>query len=231
MNDHHKLKHFFVLFKFQPAANWILKLIELVTATQNKEAKKLENAKNVSAEKTTTLAPRMSPFGRGIVPGDGPTSRSMEKGNPAFHGIRVRPYGTANTFVKYDEALLNVGNGLNITTGLFTAPFRGIYFFSFSATKQWGQENMSVVLKHNNMTISTRTISTGKETAGNMEWLSVNLQATLRMEAGDIVGIYTTLGLLYDIHPLLGPFNDIGNITKETAGRYTVFTGFTLQKL
>ena len=32
----------------------------------------------------------------------------------------------------YDESVINVGDGMNLQSGIFTAPISGYYFFSFS---------------------------------------------------------------------------------------------------
>ena len=36
--------------------------------------------------------------------------------------------------VTFDTSIINVGNGMDIQSGYFTAPTRGYYYFSFSGT-------------------------------------------------------------------------------------------------
>jgi len=59
--------------------------------------------------------------------------------------------------------LLNIGGPMDLTTGIFTAPVPGKYFFSFSATKgnniNYGTE---VHLYHNNELVGAAYGTTGK---------------------------------------------------------------------
>lgn len=43
------------------------------------------------------------------------------------------PFNTTDTPIPFEVALLNEGNALDLTTGIFTSPRTGIYYFSFTA--------------------------------------------------------------------------------------------------
>jgi hypothetical protein len=49
-----------------------------------------------------------------------------------FYVQRSSNFNTMLTPIPYDLARLNEGNAMNLTTGVFTAPRTGIYFFSFT---------------------------------------------------------------------------------------------------
>ena len=49
-----------------------------------------------------------------------------------FNGYGTSSHGTGT--VRYSGVNANVGNGLDITTGIFTAPTQGFYFIQFQAS-------------------------------------------------------------------------------------------------
>jgi hypothetical protein len=50
-----------------------------------------------------------------------------------FYVKRESDLDTENTPIPFDVAVVNEGNAMDLTTGIFTAPWPGIYFFSFAA--------------------------------------------------------------------------------------------------
>jgi hypothetical protein len=50
-----------------------------------------------------------------------------------FYVQRNSKFSTQNTPIPFDLAVVNEGNAMNLSSGKFTAPRPGIYFFSFSA--------------------------------------------------------------------------------------------------
>ena len=50
--------------------------------------------------------------------------------NPA-----TAPVPLANGVLRYDHQVSNIGGGMNLKTGVFTAPKAGLYTFSFSMSK------------------------------------------------------------------------------------------------
>uniref|UniRef100_A0A0K2SZH7 C1q domain-containing protein n=1 Tax=Lepeophtheirus salmonis TaxID=72036 RepID=A0A0K2SZH7_LEPSM len=49
-----------------------------------------------------------------------------------FDAVRYQDF-TCNGNLTYEKSIVNEGNGLNVTTGVFTAPYKGFYLFNFHA--------------------------------------------------------------------------------------------------
>jgi hypothetical protein len=65
------------------------------------------------------------------------TSQQSPASRVSFHGQRSSSASGAATDlstpgkISYDKALINNGNGLNLSTGVFTAPVDGLYYFAW----------------------------------------------------------------------------------------------------
>ena len=110
-----------------------------------------------------------------------------EKIPPAHHApmnpkIRL---GRAIRNNMYNEVVMNTGNGLDIKSGEFKAPFRGYYYFHASSLGQPGQK---AELRHNKKAVVSRTVPSGKHNSDT--WFPKELQATLLLNTGDKVSVH-----------------------------------------
>ncbi|KAJ8377326.1 hypothetical protein AAFF_G00261750 [Aldrovandia affinis] len=69
---------------------------------------------------------------------------------------KVGPYGVDTTLV-YTKVFTNIGNHYNQATGIFTAPRRGVYFFTFS-NYATGSPNLGSRLYKNGVMIASAAI-------------------------------------------------------------------------
>ena len=125
-----------------------------------------------------------------------------------FHVQRNSTYSLANTTIPFEIEQLNVGGGMNITSGIFTAPKSGIYFFSFTGLKTVAANNIWVFFYHNSNHI------TGAHAPNVSGALTVTLSSTLSLKSGDRISLLLYAGQLHD----------------DNVARYTNFNGLLLQE-
>ena len=70
--------------------------------------------------------------------------------NVAFGAFRNSNWATTSTAMTYDGTYVNLGNGLDITTGIFSAPIAGMYVFHFNALCDHSESTTCYLnLRHN----------------------------------------------------------------------------------
>jgi hypothetical protein len=134
-----------------------------------------------------------------------------------FHVQRNSSFSRGNTPIPFDSTVVNEGNAMDLTSGIFTAPRPGIYFFSFAGTARLYSSSSSswfvcrLVLNGN--LIGSSHVE--EKTNPVDQWSPVTLQSTLNLKKGDRVWVTISGGRAY-----LYDDND----------RLTHFTGFMLEK-
>jgi C1q-related factor len=109
-----------------------------------------------------------------------------------FHVQRSEPYSLVNTTIPFNIEQLNVGGGMHIDSGIFTAPKSGIYFFSFTGIKESSANQLRVHLYHNSNYI---TVAYGAAVSGH---LAMTLSSTLSLKSDDQVSLLLFAGQLHD---------------------------------
>ena len=128
----------------------------------------------------------------------------MKSTSVYFYAQRDSNYGTVNTVVPFNLIRTNVGNAMS-TTGVFTAPRTGKYFFTYSGTSS-GNNMIRVDLQLNGVIIERGIAMTTHDTFTN--------QATLQLSKGDQIRLFLNSGSIYD-----------------TSGEhFTNFVGFLLEE-
>ncbi|XP_078018803.1 uncharacterized protein LOC144458885 isoform X1 [Epinephelus lanceolatus] len=118
----------------------------------------------------------------------------------------VGPFDTEIT-LKFSKVFTNIGQAYSPTTGIFTAPVRGVYYFRFTVWETRPSHWAGVYLYHN----EKRMISNYDENDEHA-FVSVSNALILQLEKGDVVYMALPSGN--------GVFDDTNN--------RTIFSGFLL---
>jgi hypothetical protein len=70
-----------------------------------------------------------------------------------FYVQRISEYSKQGTVLPFEIQQLNIGRAMNLTSGVFTTPKDGTYFFSFTAIA--GLDNTSVYLEKNGVVVTS----------------------------------------------------------------------------
>ena len=150
-----------------------------------------------------------------------PSSLNGSDPYPAFFAQRSAPLTTAqdsgDIVVTYDQVTVNLAGGFSGQSGIFTAPIRGFYYFSFSA----GYSQINVKIVKNLKEIITSALV-------NQDFCQLNYscsfpahaEATILLEVGDQVWIQLSDSASY-LHA-----TDV-----QTMNNTLSFTGFLLYSL
>ncbi|XP_053195824.1 putative leucine-rich repeat-containing protein DDB_G0290503 isoform X2 [Scomber japonicus] len=121
---------------------------------------------------------------------------------------QIGPFNTDIT-LKFSKVFTNFGQGYSQTTGVFTAPVKGAYYFSFTTLDNRGVVSTRVFLHQNDK----KVLSIHNHNANG--WENVSNSLVLQLEKGDMVYLVLPAG-----HTV---FDDTRN--------FTSFNGFLLYPL
>ncbi len=116
---------------------------------------------------------------------------------PAFHVVRSSSMSSSGD-VTYNAEKFNIGNHMNISTGLFTSPISGIYLFTFQCVYESANGFADIYAKLNGTVDSgvwsLRPQNPQQTTYSSLPSASILLQLT----ANDTLGLNSTSALYSD---------------------------------
>uniref|UniRef100_A0AAY5E9V2 C1q domain-containing protein n=1 Tax=Electrophorus electricus TaxID=8005 RepID=A0AAY5E9V2_ELEEL len=121
------------------------------------------------------------------------------------------PYDVASVLV-HKHAITNIGNAYNTQTGIFTAPVKGVYFFTFTTYSWVSEADIGVSLYRNNEEILL--IWETQDRGDNEDYASNS--AALILEQGDKVYMNLPKGF---------------RVSSSTTTNIHTFSGFLLYQL
>jgi hypothetical protein len=137
-----------------------------------------------------------------------------------FYVQRNATFSTTGT-IPFELAVLNEGNAMNLTSGIFTAPVTGVYFFSFTGVARF-PASTSYVYLNVGLYLNGGLIGEGRaedaNTVTNQFSPLSTLQSTMNLKKGDRVWV-TITGMSSGAYLL-----EVGDT------HYTHFTGFMLEE-
>jgi hypothetical protein len=147
------------------------------------------------------------------------------KSAPVYFYVQRNSSFTTIGKIPFHSARVNEGNAMDLNSGNFTAPRRGIYFFSFTGVLRCSSSSTScyfrVGLYLNNFLVSSAVVSYDQS--------PLSLQSTMNLIKGDQVWVQiegmTSGAYLYDFGTSQYPPYPWTLYT-----HYTHFTGFMLEE-
>jgi hypothetical protein len=137
-----------------------------------------------------------------------------------FYAQRSTDFSTRDTPIPFWLTRVNEGHAMDLSSGKFTAPRKGIYFFSFTGLASFPASSSSYVALGVSLFLNGDRIGTGLVEETNTidnQWSPLTLQSTLNLTKGDKVWVQissmSTGVKLYD-----------------DSRHHTHFTGFMLEE-
>ena len=105
----------------------------------------------------------------------------------SFYVQRSLTYSTAKTVIPWQVEVLNIGNGLDLASGVFTVPIIGRYHFTFNSQASAG--NSIVSLRVNGVKVAG--------SGGQSYNEEMPITATLNLQKGDFVDTWLFSGSIH----------------------------------
>ncbi|EFX82669.1 C1q and tumor necrosis factor-related protein-like protein 2 [Daphnia pulex] len=135
-----------------------------------------------------------------------------------FYVQRNSSFNTTETPIPFVLARVNEGNAMNLTSGIFTAPRPGTYFFSFTGTSFISSSSFyqffSILYLNGNLIGRSYVY---EDRGVNRKHSLLTVQSTLNLEKGDQVWVQIK-------------FNGSSSHLFDSVNHYTHFTGFMLEE-
>ena len=132
-----------------------------------------------------------------------------------FYVQRNSTFNTTETPITFDTAKLNIGGAMDLSSGIFTAPLTGTYFFSFTGIVEFPTSSSIVLGANLGLYLNGNLIGLGSAedaNTGGGQNDQLSLHSTLYLETGDeiwvqIQSIYGTGVRFYDSNNHYTHFN------------------------
>lgn len=125
------------------------------------------------------------------------SGRVTTPARPAFHVVRSSSMSSSGV-VTYNAAKFNIGNHMDISTGLFTCPISGIYMFTFQCIYEAANGFADIYAKLNG-TVDSGVWSLRPQNPQQTTYSSLpSASILLQLSANDTLGMNSTSALYSD---------------------------------
>lgn len=101
---------------------------------------------------------------------------------------------TGPTIINYNVKRLDTSNSMNISSGLFTAPVSGLYFFGFSSLAEINNTSLVQIFFRKNSSALNYTRSYDAENVGTPYGPTAVITTIEQMSANDTMEVYLNSG-------------------------------------
>ncbi|KAI9557850.1 C1q and tumor necrosis factor-related protein 2 [Daphnia sinensis] len=121
-----------------------------------------------------------------------------------FYVQKNNSFATAYVPIPFEVARVNIGGAMNLTSGTFTAPRAGTYFFSYTGDARFVGPSTNIMAVLVEMLLNGQRVGTARVTESNTSGSvhsQMSMQSTLTLKAGDRIwlqiGFMTAGGVAY----------------------------------
>ena len=132
-----------------------------------------------------------------------------------FNAGRTFPFSLIGHTINYDFVRLNIGNGLDASTGVFTAPVGGIYAFHFNGYYKDMPLTLSDHAEVNIMLNSSKIVG---KTKSYRKYGSLSFSAVLNLDSGETISAVLRMGHIFDNYNFHTQFS--GYLLKKSESTY-----------